>query len=183
MTTLTFRPRPRQTGYMKLFVFLLAAGAVSAQSSNPLSDDLRHGYQEIKTYIVRSAEKMPAEDYSFRPAPRVRTFGELVGHVAQEQYLFFCGPVRGDNKTVDIEKTKTTKADLVAAIKDSFAYCDAAYDSMTDAALLQIVNNGGSHNTKSRLLWMNIAHDELHYGNMVTYLRMKGIVPPSTEGN
>jgi uncharacterized damage-inducible protein DinB len=167
---------------MKAIIFFGAVAVLQGQTANPLSSDVQRAYASIKDNIIRSAEKMPEGDYDFRPVPRVRTFGQLVGHVAEEQYLFFCGPVQGQNKAVDIEKTKTTKSDLVAAIKESFAYCDAAYSHMTDAAATEIVNNGGNRSTKLRLLWMNIAHDELHYGNMVTYLRMKGIVPPSTEG-
>jgi uncharacterized damage-inducible protein DinB len=167
---------------MKAIIFLGAVIVLRGQPANPLSGDVQRAYASIKDNIIRSAEKMPENDYDFRPVPRVRTFGQLVGHVAEEQYLFFCGPVRGQNKAVDIEKTKTTKADLVTAIQESFAYCDVAYSHMTDAAATEIVNNGGNRSTRLRLLWMNIAHDELHYGNMVTYLRMKGIVPPSTEG-
>jgi uncharacterized damage-inducible protein DinB len=125
---------------------------------------------------------MPEENYSFRPAPRVRTFGEILGHIAQEQYLFFCGPVKGEHKAVDVEKTKTSKADLLVALHESFTYCDAVYNSMTDSTLVQVVDTGGSKQTKLRLLWSNVVHDTLHYGNLVTYLRMKGLVPPSTEG-
>ena len=154
-------------------VILFGAAMAFVVAQNPLSDDVRRAYAETKRNIVRSAEKMPAESYNFRPAPRVRSFGELIGHVAQEHCLFFCGPVKGENKAVDIEKTKTTKVDLIAAIKESFAYCDAVYDGMTDVEAVKIVTVGGSTSTKLRLLWMNITHDELHYGNMVTYLRMK----------
>jgi len=137
--------------------------------ANPLSAGLKQAYAEVKSNILRSAEKMPEENYSFRPAPRVRTFGEILGHIAQEQYLYFCGPVRGEQKAADIEKTKTSKADLVAALKESFAYCDVAYDQMTDKGNLT-------------LLWKKVLHDGEHYGNLVTYLRIKGLVPPSTEG-
>jgi uncharacterized damage-inducible protein DinB len=163
-------------------VFLAMSAALSAQDANPLSADVRAAYSDVKTNILRSAEKMPEENYAFRPAPRVRTFGQILGHIAQEQYLYFCAPIKGEQKSVDIERTKTTKADLIAALKDSFAYCDAVYDKMTDAGATSIVNTGGSHSTKLRLLWMNVVHDESHYGNLVTYLRIKGIVPPSTEG-
>lgn len=166
---------------MKL-VFALLTGAVALAAQNPLSDELRHAYSEIKDNVLKSAEKMPEENYSFRPAPRVRTFGEILGHIAQEQYLFFCGPVKGDRKVVDIEKTKTSKKDLLTALHESFAYCDAAYDAMTDAKLADVIETGGSKHTKSGLLWFNINHDTGHYGNIVTYLRIKGIVPPSTEG-
>jgi uncharacterized damage-inducible protein DinB len=165
---------------MKVIVSLLAAVCV-LQAQNPLSDGLRESYTEVKNNI-RSAEKMPEENYNFRPAPRVRTFGEILGHIAQEQYLFFCGPVKGEHKAVDVEKTKTAKADLLAALDESFGYCDAVYHSMTDAALGQVVDTGGSKHTKSSLLWSNVVHDTLHYGNLVTYLRIKGLVPPSTEG-
>ena len=161
---------------------LILSAALRAQTANPLSADVVRAYSEVKNNILRSAEKMPAENYDFRPAPRVRTFGQILGHIAQEQYLYFCAPVKGEQKSVDVERTKTTKSDLIAALKDSFAYCDAVYNKMTDAEVTGIVNTGGSQSMKLRLLWMNVVHDESHYGNLVTYLRMKGIVPPSTEG-
>jgi len=161
---------------------VILSTTLTAQDANPLSADVKRAYLDVKNYILRSAEKMPEEYYDFRPAPRVRTFGQIIGHIAQEQYLYFCAPVKGEQKSVDIERTRTTKTDLIAALKDSFAYCDSVYDKMTDAEATSIVNTGGSKSTKLRLLWMNIVHDESHYGNLVTYLRMKGIVPPSTEG-
>jgi uncharacterized damage-inducible protein DinB len=161
-------------------IFLLIVA--HAQDANPLSADVRIAYADVKNNILRAAEKMPAENYDFRPAPRVRTFGQILGHIAQEQYLYFCAPIKGEQKSVDIERTKTNKPDLIAALKDSFAYCDSVYEQMTDADATGIVNTGGSKSTKLRLLWMNIVHDESLYGNIVTYLRIKGIVPPSTEG-
>lgn len=163
-------------------VMLMLAAYLRAQDANPLAADVKRAYDEVKTNILRSAERMPEENYDFRPAPRVRTFGQILGHIAQEQYLYFCAPVKGEQKSVDIERTVKTKPDLIAALKDSFAYCDAVYNNMTDAEALKTVNTGGSKSMKLRLLWMNIVHDESHYGNLVTYLRIKGIVPPSTEG-
>ena len=163
-------------------VVLMLAAYLRAQDANPLSADVKRAYDEVKTNILRSAEKMPEENYDFRPAPRVRTFGQILGHIAQEQYLYFCAPVKGEQKSVDIERTVKTKPDLIGALKDSFAYCDAVYDNMTDAEASKTVNTGGSKSMKLRLLWMNVVHDESHYGNLVTYLRIKGIVPPSTEG-
>src|SRR5712691_2623218 len=88
------------------------------QNANPQSDELRRIYAQTKDNILKSAEKMPEENYAFRPAPRVRTFGQILGHVAEEQYLFFCGPAKGENKAADIEKTKTSKAEIVAALKE-----------------------------------------------------------------
>ena len=115
---------------MKVVFLVLMAATINAQNSNPLSDDVRRAYAEVRNNILRSAEKMPAENYDFRPAPRERTFAQLIGHVAQEQYLFFCGPVKGEQKAADIERTKTTKTELLVALKDSFAYCDSAYNEI-----------------------------------------------------
>src|SRR5579872_6439190 len=126
-----------------ILTLLAAAAAANAQSPNPLSDDVRRAYKDVRDNILRSAEKMPAENYDFRPAPRVRTFGQLIGHVAQEQYLFFCGPAKGKQKAADIERTKTTKAELLAALKDSFAYCDTAYGEVNDVSAKEIVKAGG----------------------------------------
>jgi uncharacterized damage-inducible protein DinB len=153
----------------------------NAQSANPLSVEARQAYTSVKNDILRSAEKMAEENYSFKPAPRVRTFGQILGHVAEEQYIF-CGAVRGEEKAADIEKTKTSKADLLAALRESFAYCDAAYDGLTDAAAVERIKVGAAEHTKLRMLWVNTVHDNSHYGNLVTYLRIKGLVPPSTEG-
>jgi uncharacterized damage-inducible protein DinB len=154
---------------------------LNAQTANPLSTEARQVYASVKNNILRSAEKMPEENYTFKPAPRVRTFGQILGHVAEEQYIF-CGAVRGEQKAVDIEKTKTSKADLLAALRASFAYCDTAYDGLTDAAAVEMVKAGAAEHTKLRMLWVNTVHDNSHYGNLVTYLRIKGLVPPSTEG-
>lgn len=159
----------------------ILAGALIAQNTNQLSADATQAYNEIKNDLLRSAEKMPEENYSFKPAPRVRTFGQILGHIAEEQY-FYCSAVKGEQKAVSVERSKTTKAELIAALNDSFAYCDSAYDGLTDAAAIQTVRIGDSQRTRLRLLWMNTVHDNSHYGNIVTYLRIKELVPPSTEG-
>jgi uncharacterized damage-inducible protein DinB len=123
---------------------------------------------------------MPEENYSFKPAPRVRSFGQILGHIAEEQYIY-CGYANGESKAVDVEKTKTSKADLLAALHTSFAYCDVVYNGLTDTTAVQTVALGKGR-TKSRLLWSNTVHLASHYGNLVTYMRIKGLVPPSTEG-
>ena len=124
---------------------------------------------------------MPEENYSFKPTPEVRTFGQLVGHVADAQYSF-CATASGDpNPMKAIEKTKTTKADLVAALQEAVAYCSKAYAGMTDAQGSQAVKFMGFTLAKLTVLSVNTAHTDEHYVNMVTYLRLKGIVPPSSE--
>src|SRR6266436_3722840 len=165
----------------RMLAATFAVCVLNAQDANPLSTEAKQAYTSVKNDILKSAEKMPDENYSFKPAPRVRTFGQILGHVAEEQY-FYCGIAKGERKAVDVEKTKTLKADLLAALQDSFAYCDAVYAALTDSTAAQPVPVGQSQRTRLHILWGNTLHDTSHYGNLVTYLRIKGIVPPSTEG-
>ncbi len=167
-------------------VLILLATAALAQtpgqgSSNPLSTFNKIAYGQTKNNLLRSAEKMPEENYSFKPTEAVRSFGQIVGHVADAQYLF-CSTVLGEkNPAPKIEQTKTSKADLVAALKDAFAYCDKAYDGLTDAAAVEQVKFFGNSAPKLGVLTINNMHNMEHYGNIVTYLRLKNIVPPSSE--
>src|SRR5579859_6970061 len=109
-----------------LAVVFAATCALEGQNENPLSAEARQAYTTVKNYVLQSAEKMPEVNYGFKPAPRVRTFGQILGHVAEEQYIY-CGAAKGEEKAVDVEKTKTSKADLLAALHESFAYCDTVY--------------------------------------------------------
>jgi uncharacterized damage-inducible protein DinB len=161
-----------------LLITLAIAGGLRAQ--DPLSTDSKFWYTTIKGFVVRAAEKMPESNYTFKPAPEVRTFGQVVGHIADDQY-FFCGTAKGDNKESKIEKTATSKADLVAQLKQAFAYCDAVYDGFTDAHAAEKVKTFAGERTKLSMLDFNTAHMYEHYGNIVTYMRIKGLVPPSSE--
>jgi uncharacterized damage-inducible protein DinB len=105
--------------------------------NNPLSTFNKLVYAQLKSILLRSAEKMPAENYSFKPTDSVRSFGQIIGHVADAQYMFCSATLGENNPTPKIEETKTSKADLIAALKDSFAYCDKAYDGMTDVSAMQ----------------------------------------------
>src|SRR2546430_7188610 len=110
-----------------------------AAPANPFSTFNKFAYARLKTILVSSAEKMPEENYNFKPTDAVRSYGQIVGHVADAQYMF-CSVALGEkNPGLKIEQTKTTKADLVAALKEAVAYCDKAYDSMTDASGSQMV--------------------------------------------
>jgi uncharacterized damage-inducible protein DinB len=162
-----------------------AAGAFAQSSSgsaaNPLTSGSKAIYGITKGDVLKAAEEMPEENYSFRPVGTVRTFGELVGHVADAQYEF-CGPVAADGtKSPGVEKSKTGKADLIAALKEAFAYCDKTYDSMTDARGTETIKFAGRNFPKLSLLEFNNVHNMEHYGNMVTYLRIKALVPPSSQ--
>jgi uncharacterized damage-inducible protein DinB len=148
---------------------------------NPLTTWNKIAYTRVRGILARSAEKMPEENYSFKPVDTVRSYGQIVGHVADAQYLF-CSLALGEkNPGLDIEHTKTSKADLVAALNTAFAYCDKAYDSMTDASAAQTIKLFGNDAPRMSALIVNNMHNMEHYGNLVTYMRIKGIVPPSSE--
>jgi uncharacterized damage-inducible protein DinB len=142
---------------------------------------IRPLYQRLRDLYVRAAEAMPEEHYGWRPAADVRTFGQLLGHVANENYLFCASAVGVANpNAADFEKT-TSKADLVSALKASWAYCDPAYQ-MDEMKSMEETSVFGTKGTRLWALIFNVTHDSEHYGNMVTYMRLKGLVPPSSQG-
>jgi uncharacterized damage-inducible protein DinB len=156
-------------------------GPLRAQS-NPLSGDLRQDYRSVKDFFIRAAEKMPGAEYGFKPAPEVRSFAQQIAHVADDQYNL-CAPARGETRKAayrEIENTLTEKADLVPALKAAFSYCDEAYSSLTDASTTERAMPGQTRSRFSMLNW-NLWHTWEHYGNIVVYLRIKGLVPPSSE--
>jgi uncharacterized damage-inducible protein DinB len=155
--------------------------AASAPPANPITASEKGAYHLIIGNVLAAAKKMPEENYSFKPSPDVRTFGQLVGHEADGQYEF-CSLVSSDPRpTKSIEQTKTTKADLVAALTEAIAYCDKAYAGLTDAEGSQMTKFAGFNLAKLSVMSINTAHSDEHYGNMVTYMRIKGLVPPSSE--
>jgi len=161
-----------------------AASAPPAQSTppaNPITASEKGFSSFVSGAVIGAAQKMPEENYSFKPTPEVRTFGQLVGHVADASYMFCSQAIGEANPAKDIEKTKTSKADLVAALKDGVAYCNKAFDTMTDAKGSQLVKLFNFDLAKLTVFSINSAHTDEHYGNMVTYLRLKGIVPPTSE--
>ncbi len=139
-------------------------------------------YEMAKGWITKSAEQMQESNYGFKPTPEVRSFGQLIGHVANSQYLF-CSAVKGEPNPskADFEKT-TAKADLVKALKDAFTYCDGAYQTPEMQAMQEVTLFEGMKGSKLWALMFNVAHDNEHYGNIVTYFRLKGMVPPSSQG-
>jgi len=175
-------------------ILVLAASTAFAQApqppANPLSTYLKNAETTIQTNIAKSAEKFAEADYGFRPAgvsTEVRTFGQLLGHIANSNY-FYCSRAKGEpspNKT-DFEKTVTAKADMVKALAGSFAYCDGVYGAVTDATFTEMISVPGPNNTtrqvaRTQVLIANLAHNNEHYGNLVTYMRARSIVPPSSE--
>ncbi|HET9409227.1 MAG TPA: DinB family protein [Candidatus Sulfotelmatobacter sp.] len=156
------------------------SGATAQQ--NPFSAFNKAAYARLKEILLHSAEKMPEENYSFKPTDSVRSYGQIVGHLADAQYLFCSKALVEQNPAPKVEQTKTSKADLIAALKEGFAYCDKAYDTMTDASGAETVKLfGGADTPKLDVLTVNNMHNMEHYGNLVTYMRIKNIVPPTSE--
>ncbi len=157
------------------------AQAPAAAPANPITAGHGRMYKMLSGVVIAAAEKMPEANYSFKPTPEVRSFGQLVGHLADSQY-YFCALAAGETKPASaVEKTKTSKADLIAALQDAVAYCGKTYDGMTDAKGAETVKLMNLDFPRLTVLAGNTAHNYEHYGNMVTYMRLKGIVPPTSE--
>ena len=150
--------------------------------ANPIVTSTRRLQESVRGYLMRAAEETSPEMYAYKPTPAVRSFGEIIGHLATEQYLL-CSAALGEKNpdAQEFEKTATTKAALAQALRQSFTYCDRAYQ-MPDAQAgrWQSMERWGDR-TPLSLLVQNIGHNNEHYGNIVTYLRMKGLVPPSSQ--
>jgi len=168
--------------FLLVFAMCMSTAMLLAQG-NPYSDDARQSYGFIRGSLLKAADKMSAEDYSFRTTPKVRTFGEMIAHVADAQMLM-CAVVKGEKTIADARfgPAKTAKAELVASLKASFEYCDPVYQSMTDAAGTAKVKWFVGDMSKLGLLNWNISHDNEMYGIIGAFLRIKGLVPPSSEG-
>lgn len=162
--------------------FAVLSTAALAQSEGPLSSSTKLVYGALKGQVLAGAAKMPEENYSFKPTDDVRTFGQLVGHIADASYMFCALALGEKNPAPGIEKSKTTKAELVAALKEATAYCDKAYAAMNDGSTaVEMADSMFGKMPKLTLLSINSAHSYEHYGNMSTYMRIKGVVPPSSE--
>lgn len=161
---------------------LLASSPALAQE-NPLTTAAKQTLQLIKNNVVKSAEQMSEENYAFKPTPEVRTFGQLIGHIANANFMICSRATDAENPSKeDVEETKTAKADLQKALADSFAFCETQFDALTDARAAEMVDFfGGMKQTRLGVLQFNTAHDFEHYGNIVTYMRLKGMVPPSSQ--
>lgn len=166
---------------MKTICLLLAYRAVTlAQSPNPLTDAVMARYKTIRQNLIESAEAMPEESYAFRLTPAQRQFGEWIGHVAMGNYSF-CGVIKGE-KPPDMQALHalTGKAELVKAITESFEFCDAALKGLDDRKALTEFSAGGKKLYPVQGMIGLVASGNEHYGNIVGYLRSKGVTPPSS---
>ena len=164
--------------------FLVLAGVLACASvlpaQNPLIAENKFNYNSIKRNILASAEKMPDDAYGFQPTKEERTWAALMGHIADAQTRI-CGMATGEAKPATAGKL-TGKAELVSALKASFEGCDAAWDGTTDANAHSMQKFfGGREVSRLGILIYNTTHDNESYGTMAVYLRLKGVVPPSSE--
>jgi uncharacterized damage-inducible protein DinB len=170
---------------LKRSLIMLCAAAAPAvaqgAATNPNVENARLLWEAPRNYITAAAADAPESMYSYRPTPDVRTFGQLIGHIAGSQNLY-CAIALGEKPPEEdaVEKTATTKAALVAALKQSNDYCTRAY-KLTDAATAGTIDLYGQKRSKVFVLLENASHDNEHYGNIVTYMRMNKLVPPSSK--
>jgi uncharacterized damage-inducible protein DinB len=172
----------------------LLAAPVSAQSPGPaptqtpsagalLARIAQGAWAGAKRDIIESAAQMPEADYGFKPAASVRTFGQILAHVADSNY-WYCARSKGEPPPVPdgtLEKTATTKAAIVKVLSESVTYCDAVYSSVTTETSADMVQAGNNRIPRVQPLFANASHNVEHYGNLITYFRIKGMVPPSTK--
>lgn len=161
-----------------------AQGAPGGGQPVGIAAGLQAAYNRVKTMVVQSADKMPEADYGFKPVNEIRSYGQLWGHVANFQYGT-CAQVKGvpnPNQGINLENTATTKAAVVKALADSFAFCDDAFSSLTDQTAVELLM-GGRGGPRAKLVVLNqiVEHNNEMYGIGTVYQRLKGIVPPSTE--
>lgn len=160
--------------------FGMSALPAAAQSKS-VAEGLKRVHDGVARNVVEAAAKMPDADYSFQATKDVRTFAGFVGHLANANFSY-CSRAKGEanpNKE-DFEKV-TDKAKLVAGIKAAVAYCEPVYAAQTDASLAEMIQAGQQQSPRAFFLIQNASHNNEHYGNLVTYMRLKGLVPPSTE--
>jgi len=160
----------------------LSTSPAPAQSANPMTDSLKGVFGTVKGYITKTADQVTEANYAFKPTPEVRSFGQLIGHIADANYMI-CATATGaaNPNTGSIEKTKTSKADLSKAVTDSFAFCEAQFDALAPAKTAEVIDLFGMKMPRLNALQFTTAHDFEHYGNIVTYMRLKGMVPPSSQ--
>ncbi len=172
-----------------LIAITLACGHLLAQNEtstlpetradNPLSREVRQAYDTVKNNLLKSAEQMPEENYSFKPTSDIRSFAQVIAHAAESQ-MRTCSAATGSKKSIDAA-SKTSKADLVAALHEAFAQCDKAYEMATDADAANVINTPRGQRTKLGALIANTIHDNEQYGILTVYLRLKGLIPPSSQ--
>ncbi len=166
-----------------LTIALALSGPIAAAAQQgPVVQSLEGLNNVTTTNIMATAETLDEGLFSFRPTEEVRSMGQILAHIAGAQYTF-CSTAGGESSpnSENFEETATTKAQIVAALAGGFEYCTGVYGGMSDAQGGEMVSFFGNPMAKSAVLAFNSAHNYEHYGNLVTYMRINGVVPPSSR--
>lgn len=144
-------------------LILLLSISVAAQTPN---EEVKKGFNEVNDWVVKAADMVPADKYNYKPTDTVRTFGQLVGHIV-DSYNYFCAHAVGNKVEwlTPVEKGSTDKETMMPKLREAVGRCTAAYDAKT---------------SQFGPLFANVGHTSLHYGNIITYMRMMGLKPPSS---
>jgi hypothetical protein len=171
------------------FALFVIPGVSATQQTPPpagqtytLSGEMLRGYQNTQQNLVEAAEKMPDEHYGFRPTPDIKPFGQLVAHAALTQFTT-CAMLTGEPSPRKDEKEDVTrtKPEAIALLKASAGYCDPLVTALSDTTMAELTKAGQNHVAKGLLPASLVTHGAEMYGTMAVYLRLKGIVPPTTE--
>lgn len=168
---------------MRLPILALAAtvaiaAPLNAQDNHSPAGDMAPLQNMFMGWVIAASEAMTEEDYAFKPTPAVRSFGQLVGHVANSNYMI-CATILGESSPSTVDFEKATRPAIIAGVKAAKAYCDRAYTMPHDAAM-KPVDLFGMKGNGVWALGFNATHNAEHYGNVVTYMRMRGKTPPSS---
>ena len=158
-----------------------ATAAALAQAPTGPAAEAQRSYAALKPNILKAADKMPAADYASKPTPEVRTFARVVNHITEAQFRT-CGAANGTKTLPTVPPETADKAAIVAALQASFAACDTAFAALTDTNLTDTFDVGPmGKRSRIGLLWGTVSHDNEQYATLALYLRLKGLVPPSSE--
>ncbi len=163
-------------------VAVVLTSPLSLSAQNPLVQSLKSVFDITKRNIMATAEILDDEGYAYRPTDEVRSAGEILAHIADWQFRL-CGAATGEANASpeNFEETRTHKAGIIDALEQGFAYCERVFARTTDARAAAPVDLFGAPNTVAGILAFNSVHNYEHYGNLVTYMRINGIVPPSSR--
>ena len=173
-----------RTAAILIVTLLAGATAVQAQApANPVSANFKASWANVSSLLARMAEKMPEEHYRFKPTPEMADFGTRIAHAVTFN-MRGCSTVKGEQKALTFSMPPT-RAEVLAAMKETNAYCDAVFNALTDAdAMTMIAGGRGGPRPKFAVLQGTVLeHSQEMYGYMAPYLRLKGIVPPSSDRN
>ncbi|WP_251106362.1 DinB family protein [Alloacidobacterium dinghuense] len=161
-------------------LFGQAASSTAVPAANPLAAEVQGRYTQVKGFILKAADNMPAENYTFKPTPDIRTFARVVNHVTEAQFRA-CGALNGVSEAKPAPPETADKATIVDALKASFAECDKAFDALNDTSITNMVQAGQAKRSRIGIAWGTVSHDNEQYATLALYMRLKGLVPPSSE--